>query len=144
MKNKSISKKRQIIANKIKSLFIFSLAISASLGLVIYATKSGNLEYSSFLVIIAAILLVFFGLFALRRYKNSSKGFVFEDERSRRILEKAAAKSFYVSLYVLIAIGYLSEGRINFQDVSQATGSAIGIMGLLFFSFWMYYNKKEI
>lgn len=144
MKTKKISKGRESRGNKIKAVFIFLLAIVVAGSLLIYAFTSGNFGYSFVLVAIAAILLIFFGLFALRRYKDAVKGMPFEDERSRRVMEKAAAKSFYVTLYVLLTIGILSEDLIKFRDVSQATGAAIGIMAILLFAFWAYYNRKEI
>lgn len=139
-----ISDKRKNVGNKIKSVLLFVLALAVAIGLVIYAFSSGNLGYSAILIIIAAILLFFFGFFALRRYKDAKLGLPFEDERSKRVMEKAAAKSFFVSLYVLLFIGMFSEGLIKFRDVSQATGTAVGIMALLFFAFWAYYNGKEI
>ena len=144
MKKRKISKERESRGNKIKAVFMILLAVAVAGGFFIYASSSGNLGYSVLLVSIAAILLVFFGLFALKRYKDAVKGMPFEDERSRRIMEKAAAKSFYVSLYVLLAVGWFSEGLVPFRDVSQATGAAIGVMAILFFAFWAYYNKKEI
>lgn len=144
MKTKKISKERESRGNKIKAVLIFLLAVSVAVGLIIYAFTSGNLGYSVVLVVIAAILLLFFGLFALRRYKDAVKGMPFEDERSKRVMEKAAANSFYVTLYFLLAIGMLSEDLIKFRDVSQATSVAVGGMAILFFAFWTYYNKKEI
>ena len=52
--------------------------------------------------------------------------------------------AFYVSLYLLLAVGFLSEDFISFRDVSQATDISVGIMALLFAIFLIYYNKKEI
>ena len=34
------------------------------------------------------------------------------------------------------------DGVINFRDVSQATGAAVGGMAILFLIFWIYYNQK--
>jgi len=141
---KKISKERESKGNKIKAVFIALLAVILAGSLLVYAFSSGNLGYSMVLIIFAAILVVFFEFFALRRYNDAEKGMPFEDERSRRVMEKAAAKSFYVSLYVLLAIGLFSEGAIQFRDVSQATGAVIGFMAILFFAFWAYYNRKEI
>ena len=144
MKKKKISKERESRGNKLKSVFMVLLAVIVAGSLIIYAFSSGNLGYSAILVVLAAFLLIFFGLFALRRYRDTSKGLPFEDERSRRVMEKATSKAFYVSLYLLLAIGFLSEDIIKFRDVSQASSVSIGIMALLFLIFWLYYNKKEI
>jgi len=65
-------------------------------------------------------------------------------ERIKRVLEKASSKAFYVSLYLLLLVGFLSDDIIKFRDVSQATSLAVGLMAVLFAVFWTYYNKKEI
>jgi uncharacterized membrane protein len=144
MDTKKISKERKSKGDRIKAVFILLLTVSVAGVLFIYAFNSGNLNYSIILILLAAILLVFFGLFALRRYKDAKEGMPFEDERSKRVMEKAASKSFYVSLYVLLAIGWLSEDKIQFRDVSQASSAMIGVMAILFFAFWAYYNRKEL
>jgi uncharacterized membrane protein len=141
-KNKTLTRKNT--RNKIKALFMAVLAVVVATTLIIYSLGAGEGIYSAGIIIIAAILVIFFGLFAFRRYKDASEGLPFEDERSRKVLEKSSSASFYVTLYLLLAIGILSENTISFRDVSQATGVAVGLMGLLFFVFWIYYNKKEI
>ncbi len=144
MKIKKISKERESKGSKIKSVFLILLAVIVAGSLLMYAFSSKNMGYSVILMILAASLVVFFGLFALRRYKDAGKGIPFEDERSKRVMEKAATKGFYLTLYVLLAVGWLSEGTIQFRDVSQATGAVIGIMVIVFFAFWAYYNRREI
>jgi uncharacterized membrane protein len=132
------------LSNKIKAIFMGLLAIVVATTLIAYSLNSGEGAYSVGVIIIAAILVVLFGLFAFRRYKDADRGLPFEDERSRKVLEKASLTSFYVTLYLLLAIGILSEDLINFRDVAQATSAAVGGMVILFFIFWVYYNRKEI
>lgn len=71
------------------------------------------------------------------------EGYPLQDERSKRVMQKAMSRSFLVSLYLLLAIGWLSDDLIKFRDVSQATSLAVGGMVLLFAIFWAYYNRKE-
>lgn len=94
--------------------------------------------------IIAIIILIFAIFVFIRGNESMKKGFPLHDERSRRVLEKASSRAFYVSLYLLIAVGFLSDEILNFRDVSQATGISIGIMAILFAVFWVYYNRKEL
>ena len=94
--------------------------------------------------LIALIILAFAILVFVRGQEDMKNGLPLQDERSRRVMEKAAAKAFYVSLYLLLAIGFLSEDVIKFRDVSQATSIAVGCMALLLLIFWAYYNRKEI
>jgi len=95
-------------------------------------------------VFIAITILVFAISVFIRGYRDMKKGFPLRDERSRRILEKASSKAFYVSLYLLLGVGFLSDDLIKFRDVSQATGIAVGMMAILFAVFWAYYSRKEI
>nr|MCK4929628.1 hypothetical protein [Nanoarchaeota archaeon] len=94
--------------------------------------------------LIAIIVLVFAISVLIRANRDLKKGVPWRDERSRKVIEKASSMAFYVSIYMLLAIGWLSEDVIHFRDVSQATGLAIGIMAILFAVFWVYYNRKEI
>jgi len=94
--------------------------------------------------VIAITVLVFAIFVFIRGNRDMKKGFPWRDERSRKVIEKATSTAFYASIYLLLAIGFLSEDIIHFRDVSQATGLAIGIMAILFAVFWAYYNRKEI
>ncbi|MBU0527772.1 DUF2178 domain-containing protein [Candidatus Micrarchaeota archaeon] len=94
--------------------------------------------------IIAAIILVFAIFTFIRGNRDLKKGFPLQDERSKRVMEKAATKAFYASLYLLLILGFLSDELIQFRDVSQATSVAVGGMAILWVVFWVYYNRKEI
>jgi len=94
---------------------------------------------------IIAISILALAVFAFKRgNKDIKEGYPLHDERSKRVMEKATSKAFYVSLYLMLAIGWLSDDTIHFRDVSQATSLAVGGMIILFLAFWVYYNKKEI
>ena len=94
---------------------------------------------------IIAISILAFALFAFKKGNRDLKeGFPLKDERSKRVMEKATYKAFLVSLYLLLAIGFLSDDIIRFRDVSQAMSVSVGGMALLFLIFWIYYNKKNI
>jgi len=95
-------------------------------------------------IIIALIILSFAVIVYRRGNRDLKNGYPLQDERSRKVLERASSKAFYVSLYLLLAIGFLSDSLIKFRDVSQATGISVGAMALLFAVFWAYYNRKEI
>jgi peptidoglycan/LPS O-acetylase OafA/YrhL len=95
-------------------------------------------------IIIALIILIFAVMVYKRGNKDMKNGFPLQDERSKRVLEKASSLSFYVSLYLLLLVGFLSDDLIPFRDISQATSVSVGCMALLFLVSWIYYNKKQI
>lgn len=94
--------------------------------------------------VIAAIILAFAIFVYIRGNRDLKEGYPLKDERSKKVIEKASSLSFFVSLYLLLGIGMLSEHTIKFRDVSQATGVAVGGMAILFLLSWLYYNRKEI
>ncbi|HII72015.1 TPA: DUF2178 domain-containing protein [Candidatus Woesearchaeota archaeon] len=106
--------------------------------------QEGNIAGGVGGALIALIILGFAIIVYVRGQRDMVKGFPLQDERSRRVMEKASSRAFYVSLYVLLAIGFLSEDWIPFRDVSQATSVAVGCMALLFAIFWAYYERKEM
>lgn len=95
--------------------------------------------------VLIAVIILGYAIFVFKRGTRDIKGgFPLHDERSRRVLEKSSSKAFYISLYLFLIIGFVSDDIIHFRDVSQATGIGIGGMVLLFGLFWLYYNRKEI
>jgi uncharacterized membrane protein len=94
-------------------------------------------------MVIAATILIFAILVFKRGNRDIREGYPLKDERSRRVIEKASSTAFYVSLYLLLGIGFLSERIITFRDVSQATSVTVGGMAVLFLLFWIYYNNKS-
>lgn len=99
-------------------------------------------------VLVPLIIIIFMAFFIVRRYKDMKSGLPFEDERSKKVMTNAAAKSFYVSLYWLLSISWLEPlfAKILFNgqklDASQTVGGAIAGMAILFFAFWIYYDRK--
>ncbi|MFA6888555.1 MAG: DUF2178 domain-containing protein [Candidatus Woesearchaeota archaeon] len=95
--------------------------------------------------ILLSLLILGMIVFVFRKGNSDlKKGYPLQDERSKRVMEKATSKAFYVSLYALLLIGFLSDEIIQFKDTSQALNLVVGIMGLLFLGFWIYYHNKEI
>ncbi|MFH1641970.1 MAG: DUF2178 domain-containing protein [Nanoarchaeota archaeon] len=132
--------KRRLTAIIIISMLVIITGTMFSLG----SFKNQNIS-GGILGIIIAIIILAYAVFVFRRgNKDLKKGFPLEDERIKRVLEKASSKAFYVSLYLLLAIGFLSDDLIKFRDISEATSTAIGAMAILFAVFWAYYNKKAI
>jgi hypothetical protein len=130
---------------RLAMMIIVSLIVVAS-GILFSANSFSNREAESGILagIIAITILGFLIFVFIRGSRDLKEGYPIKDERSAKVLEKASSKAFYVSLYVLLALGFLSDGIINFRDVSQATSAAVGLMALLFLIFWLYYNQKAM
>jgi len=127
------------------AIVIISLFVIITGALFSYSSfRNENISGGILGIIIAIIILMFAIIVYKRGNRDLRGGYPLKDERSKRVLEKAMSMSFLVSIYMLLAIGFLSDDIIKFRDVSQATSLAIGVMAILFLIFWIYYNKKKI
>lgn len=91
---------------------------------------------------IGVILLIggFALALAVSRLKSVKAGLTAEDELSKRIRDKASSRTYYVSLYMWLIIGYLSD-RTSLEFHTLIGVGIIG-MALLFAGFWLYFNFK--
>jgi len=127
MKSKRTDKLR-MMAMIVVSLFVIATGTFFSLK----AFMGGDIGGGILGGMIAIIILIFAIFVFTRGNRDLKNGFPLKDERSIRVLEKASSKAFYVSIYLLLAVGFLSEGVIKFRDVSQATSIAVAGMAVLF------------
>lgn len=127
---------------------ILLLATIALYAFTIISKEEVNLG-SIISMIIPLVIIVFMAFFVLRGYKDVKQGMPLGDERSKKVITLAAAKSFYVSLYWLLAISWFEEFFANklfggeHLDAGQVVGGGIAGMAIFFFAFLMYYNKKS-
>jgi len=112
------------------------------LGLWTYMAKE-PFDILGYLIYGLSILMIGFGLyFKIKSFKNEKAGLNSEDELSKRIKEKAAAKAFNYSIYmwlfgILFFIDMIPRDRI-------IMGLGLLAMGLIFFINWLYYSKVGI
>lgn len=130
--------------NKHKSLVSF---ISPTLGVMLlglwaYMAKE-PFNTIGYLIFGLSILMIVFGLyFKIQIYKNEKSGLNPDDELSKRIKEKAAAKAFSFSIYMWVFI------ILFLIDMEPRDKIIIGLgligMGIIFFLNWIYYSKIGI
>lgn len=119
--------------------------VIVTFGIWFFQSGSSPLDTSSkfpeiIQVIVIAVLFVFGIYFAISRVRNQKQGLPVEDELSKRIKLKAAAYSYYVSLYVwLIAIYIMEEKSIEAHTV---IAGGILVMAILFGAFYLFFSLK--
>jgi uncharacterized membrane protein len=139
-KNVKSNDKRRLIAISIVSLFVIATGILFWVHAFIKGDVVGGISGS-----LIAIIILAFAIFIFKKgNRDMREGYPLEDERSKRVKEKASSRAFYVSLYLLLLVGLLSDSIIKFRDISQATSAVVGGMTILFVAFWIFYNKKEV
>jgi len=139
--------------DKTRLMLMAAITLTVSATTVIYGYMiflRNEINLGSLIAIsILLIVIVFMIFFVMRRYKDIKQGMPLEDERSNKVVTKAAAQSFYVSLYWLLAISwfesFFAQKLFGGQhlDAGQAVGGGIAGMAVIFFIFWWYYNKQD-
>ena len=89
------------------------------------------------------ILVVGFALFAAyKRLTSAKRGEPAEDELSKKIMQKTAAFSYYISIYLWLAIMYFSD-RLHLET-HTLIGSGILGMAIVFALCWLFFNFRGI
>lgn len=127
-----------------KSLLVFIVAglVLLTTGLWFFtsakAFKSMDLLHFGVITVIVAFA-VFVGF---KRLRNAKRGEPVEDELSKKILQKTAAMSYYISLYIWLFLIFLSN-RANFEP-DELLGTGILAMAVAFGISWLIINYKGI
>jgi peptidoglycan/LPS O-acetylase OafA/YrhL len=123
-------------------LFIIAALVLLTVGFWFFSgtPKLGVMELVSFPII---VLIVVFALYAgYKRLSAHKKGEPVEDEMSRKVMVKTSSLSYYISLYLWLAIGYFSD-RLPYET---HTIIGIGILGMAvsFGLCWLFFNFRGI
>jgi peptidoglycan/LPS O-acetylase OafA/YrhL len=89
------------------------------------------------------ILVIGFALFVgVKRLGNYKRGEPPEDELSKKVLQKTAAISYYISLYIWVFLIFLKD-RVTF-DTEELLGTGILAMAVTFGITWFVLNFRGI
>jgi peptidoglycan/LPS O-acetylase OafA/YrhL len=123
-----------------RSYLVFIVA-----GLVLAATAlwllASNTQFKPYDLVETGIIILVVG-FAIylgyKRFSSVKRGEPAEDEMSKKVMQKTAAWSYYISLYLWLAIMYFSD-RIKLENHSLI---GVGILGMavVFAISWLVIN----
>jgi hypothetical protein len=123
-----------------KATFLAVLAVSVLVTMIFWFVRSGaTLDFGgSSIIIIQFVVLAFAIIVVFRRLKSAKQNLPAEDELSKSILLKAAATSYYVSLYLWLAFMFFEEHI----DLERSTLIGLGILGMavIYALSWVYHN----
>lgn len=127
-----------------KTVLIFIVAALVAVSTLIWILTSDTSFKPADLGMYAVIILVVgFALFiGVKRIGSSRKGEPAEDELSKKVLQKTAATSYYISLYLWLAVMYVSDKK----DYETHTLLAAGILGMavIYALCWLVYNFRGV
>jgi len=121
-------------------IFIVSAIVLAS---AIFWLITLGAEFSStniFQFGVLFIIVAFAVYIGFKKLGNAKRGEPVEDELSKKVKTKAAAMSYYVSLYWFLVLMYISD-KLDLET-NTTLGIAILGMAIFWFVFWIYYNSK--
>jgi peptidoglycan/LPS O-acetylase OafA/YrhL len=119
-------------------MFLVAVLILITCGLWFFSSGSGTkpVDLLQFVVI---ILVVAFAVFiGFKRLSSARRGEPAEDELSKKVLQKTAALSFYISLYMWLAMIYLSD-KIKLESDALIGAGILG-MAVIFAICWVVLN----
>ncbi|HBS87782.1 MAG: hypothetical protein A2W91_11295 [Bacteroidetes bacterium GWF2_38_335] len=113
-----------------------------SCGLLIYSESNNlsNVDLVQFGVI--ALVVVFAVYFGMKRINSSRRGEPVEDEMSKKMVQKTAALSYYISLYIWVAMIFIKD-RVE-MDTEELLGTGIIGMAITFALCWVFFNFRGI
>jgi len=127
-----------------KTVFLLMLlgAVSVTVGIWFHAAMQPPTGYDWIAWFSLAFVILGAFFLAYKRLASERRGLSPEDELSRRIHEKAAARAFFWSLFMW------TFGCAALVDSGVAADVVLGIgvifMGLIYIFSWLYYNRMGI
>ncbi len=89
------------------------------------------------------VVLVGFGLyFAFRHFSSATRGEPQEDELSKKIMQKTAAWSYYISIYMWVFMLWIKE-RVT-MDTEDVLSAGILSMAVIFLACWIAIKLRGI
>ena len=123
-------------------VLLVAILVLITTGLWLYSA-SGNLKPFDLVSVGVIILVVSFAfLVGFKRLKSARRGEPVEDELSKKVLLKTAAWSYYISLYLWVAMLFIKD-RINL-DTEELLGAGILGMAISFAICWLVLNSRGI
>lgn len=123
-------------------VFIVTGLVLMTTGLWFF-TSFENFNKMDILHIGLITLIVGFAVFVgLKRLRSEKLGEPIEDELSKKILQKTAAISYYISLYIWVFLIFLKD-RVEFET-EELLGTGILAMAVTFVIAWLILNFNGI
>ncbi|HPO63313.1 MAG TPA: DUF2178 domain-containing protein [Candidatus Kapabacteria bacterium] len=120
-----------------RSYLIFGVVVLVLITVGFWFFSAGSsMEISENLQFPIIIIIVGFAVFiGIKRFKSEKRGEPAEDELSKKIMQKAAAVSYFISIYLWLVLMYIAGKGGNDNEVLFGWG-ILG-MAVIFFISWV-------
>jgi peptidoglycan/LPS O-acetylase OafA/YrhL len=125
--------------NAIITIFLSLFVIG---GIIFYVSHPDFvLNFQEIAMILVLLVVLGFALYlAQLRIRAVRKKLPAEDEYSKKLMKKAASTSYFISLYLWLAIMYLSDKVV--METHTLIGTGILAMALVFALSWLFFNIR--
>jgi peptidoglycan/LPS O-acetylase OafA/YrhL len=125
-----------------KSVLVFVVAalVLATVGLWIFSGLATlkPMDLVSFGVII--IIVAFAVFIGFKRLNSARRGEPAEDELSKKVMQKTASMSYYISLYWWLVLMYFTD-KLNYETHTYIAAGILG-MAVIFAICWLVFNLR--
>jgi len=120
-----------------KRPYYLIFAISALIIAALFILRSNDiiLGENSNMSIILLLVAAFASVVAIIRFRSFKNREPAEDEYTKKVMQKTASYSFYISLYLWLLISYFSED--SGMDTQQVIGLGVVGMAIVFAISWV-------
>jgi peptidoglycan/LPS O-acetylase OafA/YrhL len=127
-----------------RAVFVFILPVMVLITSALWLlSSSGGFQPFELLTFGIIILVVAFAVFlGFKRIASARRGEPAEDELSKMVMRKTSSLSYYISLYLWLAIMYFSE-RMDYETHTIIGAGILG-MAVIFAVCWLVVNFTGI
>lgn len=115
---------------------IFTISALIIAALFILRSNDIILGENSNLTIILLVIVALAIVVAIIRFKSFKNREPAEDEYTKKVMQKTASYSFYISLYLWLVVSYFSED--SSMDTQQVIGLGVVGMAIVFVISWIF------
>ncbi len=133
---------KSIIMKKTVIVFILSALLLTTIGFWLFSSGKSAEPFDLLTLGILILVVALAVLVGLRRLNSTRRGEIPEDELSKKVMQKTSSVSFYISLYLWLAIMYFSD-KINYET-HTIIGGGIICMAVIFVICWLIFNFSVI
>ena len=134
--------KFKIMKKAVIVFFLAALVLITTGFCFISSSRKPSESFDLFTFGILILVIVFAVILGYRRLNSTRRGELPEDELSKKVMQKTSSVSFYISLYLWLAIMYFSD-RINYET-HTIIGAGIICMAVIFGICWLIFNFTGI
>jgi peptidoglycan/LPS O-acetylase OafA/YrhL len=126
-----------------RAILVFVLAALVLLTVGLWISSSTELKPMDLVTFGIIIIVVAFAVFVgFKRLSSTRRGEPAEDELSKKVMQKTSSLSYYISLYLWLAIMYFSD-RFKYETHTVIGAGILG-MAITFAICWIVINFRGV